>query len=164
MRLSSRRYQMMVARYEMPGRQAGTIRPGGNGLIRRFRSHPSPKTMERPVQPNHTVPSGTGFPVPRFQAFHAWLPSFGPSGTSRVGNDGHAAERQARNTRTFRHAARQDSRTACPTKPKLYSAGRSSRPRKRGTLHNKDIGEVGRTSTKRQTPNAERRTPNAYAP
>ena len=40
-------------------------------------------------------------------------------------------------------------RTACPTKPKLYIADRSSRPRKRGALHNQNVGEVGTTSTKR---------------
>jgi hypothetical protein len=39
------------------------------------------------------------------------------------------------------------SRTACPTKPNVGIADRSSRPRKRGTLHNQDAGEVGRTST-----------------
>ena len=50
------------------------------------------------------------------------------------------------------HSAPQYSRTACPTKPKLYSAGRSSRPRKRGTLHNQDAGEVGRTSTRTKWP------------
>jgi hypothetical protein len=102
---------MMVARYEMPGKQAGTIRPVGNGMIRRFRPFPSPKTIEHPVQPSHTVPSGTGFSVSRFQAFHAWLPSFGPSGTSRVGHDGQAGERRARNTPTLCHPARLGSRT-----------------------------------------------------
>ena len=61
---------------------------------------------------------------------------------------------------TLRHAARQNSRTVCPTKPTLYSP---SRPCKRGTFHDQDVGEVGRTSmrTRRQTPNAKRRTPNA---
>jgi hypothetical protein len=127
MRLLSRRDEMMVARHEMPAKRADMIRPVGNGMIRRFRPHPSHKTIERPVQPNHTVPYGTGFPVARFQAFHAWLPSFGPSGTCRAGHDGHAGERHARNT---------------PVRP--YTARRNSR-----------------TSTKRQTPNAERQTPNA---
>jgi len=71
----------MVARHEMPGKQAKTVRPVGNGLIRGARPYPSSKTLERPFQPDHTVPYGTGFWVPRFQAFHAWLPSFRPSGT-----------------------------------------------------------------------------------
>jgi hypothetical protein len=52
----------------------------------------------------------------------------------------------SRNTPSLRVA---DSRTACPTKPKLCIADRSSRPRKRGALHNQDMGEVGRTRTKR---------------
>jgi hypothetical protein len=143
MRLLSRRDEMMVARYEMPGKQAGTIRPVGNGMIRRFGPHPSPKTKERPAQVDHTVPYGTGLSTARFQAFHAWLPSFGPSGTCPAGHDGHAAERQASNT---------------PVRP--YTARRNSRTR-----------TTTRTSTKRQTPSAEpqtpsakRQTPNAYAP
>jgi hypothetical protein len=45
-------------------------------------------------------------------------------------------------------AARPESRTACPTKPKLYVANRLGRPRKRGALHKMDVGEVGRTRTK----------------
>jgi hypothetical protein len=48
-------------------------------------------------------------------------------------------------------SVRNDSRTARPTKPKLYSADRSSRPRKRGALHNQDVGEVGRTTTSTRT-------------
>jgi hypothetical protein len=82
----------MVARHEMPGKQAETVRPVGNGVIRGARPYPSSKTLERPFQPDHTVPflrrhpgyggqAGTGFSVPRFQAFHAWLPSCGPYGT-----------------------------------------------------------------------------------
>jgi hypothetical protein len=71
----------MVARHEMPGKQAETVRPVGNGVIPGARPYPSSKTLERPLQPDHTVPYGTGFSVPRFQAFHAWLPSFRPSGT-----------------------------------------------------------------------------------
>jgi len=68
---------------------------------------------------------------------------------------------QCSNTPALHHSAGQDSRTACPTKPRLSSADRSSRPRKRGALHNQNVGEVGRTRTKRRTPNANRRTPNA---
>jgi hypothetical protein len=52
------------------------------------------------------------------------------------------------NPSILQHPTRQDSRTACPTKPKLYSADRSSRPRKLGTLHNQDAGEVGTTRTR----------------
>jgi hypothetical protein len=48
-------------------------------------------------------------------------------------------------------SVRSDSRTGRPTKPKLYSADRSSRPRKRGALHNQDVGEVGRTTTSTRT-------------
>jgi hypothetical protein len=133
MRLSSRRDQMMVAWHEMPGKQAGRVRPVGNGMIRRFRPYPSPKTIERPIQPNHTVLSGTGFPVSPYQAFYAWLPSFGPSGTSQLGHDGYLAERKVSNTPILRHSARQNSRTTTST----------------------------RTSTRRRTPNAKRQTPNA---
>ena len=79
---------------------------------------------------------------------------------------------QYSNTPTLHHSAGQNSRTAirlaspksCPTEPKLYSADRSSRPRKRGALHNQDVGEVGRTSTRRRTPNAKRQAPNAHTP
>jgi hypothetical protein len=46
-------------------------------------------------------------------------------------------------------AARPKSRTACPTKPKLYVADRLGRPGKRGALHKMDVGEVGCTRTKR---------------
>jgi hypothetical protein len=81
---------MMVARHEMPGKQAETIRPVGHGMIRDFQHYPTPKTMEREVQPDHTVPSGTGFSMARFQAFHAWLPSLGPSGTGQIGHYGDA--------------------------------------------------------------------------
>ena len=39
------------------------------------------------------------------------------------------------------------STTACPTKPEVYGVDRSSRPRRRGALHNQDVGEVGSTRT-----------------
>jgi hypothetical protein len=45
-----------------------------------------------------------------------------------------------------RRATRLSSPQSCQTKPKLYSADRSSGRRERGTLHNQDVGEVGRTS------------------
>ena len=108
---------MMVARHEMPGKQADTIRPVGNGVIRGGASCSSRKTIERPVQPDRTVPSGTGFSMARFQAFHAWLPSFGPYGTGRVGHDGHAVERQASIYPSLQYSARQNSRTRTRTKP-----------------------------------------------
>jgi hypothetical protein len=72
---------MKVARHVTPGIGIGMIRPVGNGMIRVARSRPSGKTIERPRQHDHTVPYGTGFSMPRFQAFHAWLPSFHPYGT-----------------------------------------------------------------------------------
>ena len=42
-------------------------------------------------------------------------------------------------------ATRLSSPKSCPTKPELYNADRSTRPRKRGTLQNQNVGEVGRT-------------------
>jgi hypothetical protein len=65
---------------------------------------------------------------------------------------------------TLQHSARQNSRTAGPTKPELYSADRSSRLRKRGALHNQNVGEVGSTITRRRTPNSKPRAPNACTP
>ena len=55
---------------------------------------------------------------------------------------------QYSNTSTLRYRAQLVSTTACPAKPELYSADRSTRPRKRGTLHNQTVGKVGRTRTK----------------
>ena len=49
----------MVARHEMPGKQAKKVRPVGNGVIRRAWPYASSKKMERHVQPDHTVPYGT---------------------------------------------------------------------------------------------------------
>ena len=96
---------MMVAWHEMPGKQAGTIRPVGNGMIRRFRQYSSPKTIERSVQPDHTVPSGTGFPIPRYQAFHARLLSFDSYGTIRLRLYGDATVRlQNSNTPTLQYS------------------------------------------------------------
>jgi hypothetical protein len=54
-------------------------------------------------------------------------------------------------TPVLRHSNIQSlSTTACPTKPKLCIVDRSSRPRKRGALHNHGVGEVGRTRTNPQ--------------
>ncbi len=72
----SRRDEMMVARHKMPGKSPDMIRPAGNGMIR----------GASPIAPRYQLiipyPNGTGFLMPRFQAFHAWLPSRSPSGTS----------------------------------------------------------------------------------
>jgi hypothetical protein len=87
---------MMVARHVMPGKRVGMIRPVGNGMIRGARSRPSCNTIERPRQPDHTVPYGTGSSMPRFQAFHAWLPSFRPYGTLPL-QPNFAAKRWRRN-------------------------------------------------------------------
>jgi hypothetical protein len=164
MRLLSRRDQMMVAWHEMPGNtpskdpsrrvrydwfERGVLLSCAISNSRRYGSHRSLRD---------------GSCLRAYQAFHAWLPSFGPSGTSRVGHDGHAAHKQYSNTPALHYSAWPDSRTACPTEPKLYSADRSSRPRKRGALHNQDVGEVGRTSTRRGTPNTKRQAPNAHTP
>jgi hypothetical protein len=84
----------------------------------------------------------------------ARLPSFVPSGVIRFCSSsptrsaGALLIRQYSKTPSLHHSVRKDSRTARPTKPKLYSADRSSRPRKRGALHNQDVGEVGRTTTR----------------
>src|SRR5215469_10374851 len=64
---------------------------------------------------------------------------------------GYGGRAQYSNTPRLQHSGRPDSRTACPTKPKLYSADRPSRPRKRGTLQKKDVGEVGRRTTSTRT-------------
>jgi hypothetical protein len=182
MSLLSRRDKRMVARHEMPGKRVDMIRPVGNGVILGRAGCSSRTIIERPAQPDHTVPYGTGLSTTCSQAFHAWLPSFGPSGTIRLGPYRDATVRlQNFNTPTFQysntpallHSALPDSTTAtrlsspksCPTKPKLYSADRSSRPRKRGALHDQDVGDVGSTrtitTTRRQTPNAKYRTSNA---
>jgi hypothetical protein len=71
---------MMVARHEMPGKSTDTIRPVGNGVIRGTGVVHRPRPYEA-LATYHTVPYGTGLIVPRFQAFHAWLPSSRPYGT-----------------------------------------------------------------------------------
>jgi len=67
-----------------------------------------------------------------------------PTSLSAESNSGRAYS----NTPAVHRPAPADSRTACPTKPELYSADRSSRPRKRGTLQDQNAGEVGRTTTR----------------
>jgi hypothetical protein len=71
----------MVARHEMPGKSAEMIRPVGNGLIDRRGRRFVLNGGRSVARHDHTVPYGTGFSTPLFQAFHAWLPSYHPSGT-----------------------------------------------------------------------------------
>jgi adenosylcobinamide-phosphate synthase len=71
----------MVAWHEVPGKTTTMIRPGGNGLINGIRVRPPANTNSAPLPINHTVPYGTGSLMLRSQAFHAWLPSYSPSGT-----------------------------------------------------------------------------------
>jgi hypothetical protein len=155
---------MMVAWHEMPGnasskdpsRRVRYDRVARGVLLSCAMSNPRRQGSHRSLR--------DGSYSRAYQAFHAWLPSFGPSGTRRVGRDGHATERQVSNTPVLLYAARQNSRTAGPTKPELYSADRSSRPRERGALHNQNVGEIGGTRTRRRTPNAKPRTLNACTP
>jgi hypothetical protein len=114
---------MMVARHEMPGKHADMIRPVGDGLICGGESCPSRKTIEGPVKPDHTVPYGTRFLIPRFQAFHAWLPSSSPYGTMQLRPYGHATLRlHHSNTQSLHHSARPDSRTRTTTRTRTTSA------------------------------------------
>jgi hypothetical protein len=71
---------MMVAWHETPGNWLDAVRPIRNGLICGAWRYPSSAIKERPVQTVHTVPYGTVSSMPGFQAFHAGLPSFYPSG------------------------------------------------------------------------------------
>ena len=75
---------MMVARHEMPGKSPETIRPVGNGMIDRRARRFVLNGGRSLARHDHTVPSGTGFSTPLFQAFHAWLPSHRPCGTIRL--------------------------------------------------------------------------------
>jgi adenosylcobinamide-phosphate synthase len=72
---------MMVAWHEVPGKTTTLIRPVGNGMTSGTRVRPPAKTNSAPLRIDHTVPYGTGLSMPRSQAFHAWLPSYNPSGT-----------------------------------------------------------------------------------
>jgi hypothetical protein len=86
---------MKVAWHEVPGLRATSgPRPVGNGMkglefkvcnsekpSRKKLAHLSWEELGR-SELNQTVPSGTGFSMHRFQAFHAWLPSLSPSGTT----------------------------------------------------------------------------------
>jgi adenosylcobinamide-phosphate synthase len=71
----------MVAWHAVPGKTTTVIRPVGNGVISGARVRPQAKRNDTPLPPDHTVPYGTGSSMARFQAFHAWLPSYYPSGT-----------------------------------------------------------------------------------
>ena len=71
---------MKVARHEMPGELTpkGPVPEGRYELVARETF--ITEGRRTPGCPNHTVPSGRdrgGWS----QAFHAWLPSFSPSGT-----------------------------------------------------------------------------------
>jgi hypothetical protein len=84
---------MKVSWHEMPGVCGGMIRPVGYGVIAALRPVRVQKgSTSKPT--SHTVPSGTGFSMERSQAFHAWLPSPSPSGTTSSKRDsetgGHA--------------------------------------------------------------------------
>ena len=108
--------------------------------------------------------------IPRAKALGCSLSPFRASLTPRgaIRTESSTPTFQYSNTAILRHAARQHSRTACPTQLKLNVVDRSSRPRKRGRLHNQHVGEVGRTTTstrtRLRTPNAKRQAPNAYTP
>ena len=71
----------MVAWHEVPGKTTTVIRPGGNGVISGAKFRLPSKTNRALLPIDHTVPYGTVSSMPRFQAFHAWLPSYSPSGT-----------------------------------------------------------------------------------
>ena len=115
---------MMVAWHEMPGNASSKDPSRGVRYDRVARGVLLSCAMRNPRrQGSHRSLRDGSYPR-AYQAFHAWLPSFGPSGTRRVGRDGLAAERHVSNSPTLRHAARRNSKT------------------------------------KRQTPNAERQTPN----
>ena len=77
----SRRDGTKVARHKMPGKDADMIRLRRGGCDRRRQVLFTTQDNRTPSSTHHTVPYGTGSVMPRFQAFHAWLPSFRPSGT-----------------------------------------------------------------------------------
>jgi hypothetical protein len=83
----------MVAWHEMPGKRANMIRPVGKGVILGGAGCSSRTIIERPAQPDHTVPYGTGLSTTRYQAFHARLPSFHPSGIRVLPNCSLAIQR-----------------------------------------------------------------------
>jgi adenosylcobinamide-phosphate synthase len=71
----------MVAWHEVPGKTTTMIRPGGNGVIGGAEFRLPSKTNHALLPIDHTVPYGTASSMSRSQAFHAWLPSYSPSGT-----------------------------------------------------------------------------------
>ena len=71
----------VVAWHEVPGKTTTMIRPVGYGMISGTELCPSSKANGTPSSIDHTVSYGTGSSMPGFQAFHAWLPSYGPYGT-----------------------------------------------------------------------------------
>ena len=134
----SRRDEMMVARYEMPGntsskdpsRRVRYDRVGRGVLLSCTMSNSRRHGSYRSLRDG-------SYPRP-YQAFHAWLPSFGPSGTVRVRPHGDTTVcLQYSNAPTLHRSARQNSRTRTTST---------------------------RTRTRRRMPNGKARTPNACIP
>jgi hypothetical protein len=57
------------------------VRPVGNGMIGVLGLFHHPGSNNAIDRSNQTVPMGRDRHLARVQAFHAWLPSFSPSGT-----------------------------------------------------------------------------------
>ena len=146
MRLLSRRDDRIQPGVLTPGYQNKKAPPqrGGRGFWTNDRS--INETTNR-----HLPPLQGGWSSDQYPGLKPRAESCSPFGTE-------IRSRQIGNpiSPTLHYSARQKSRTAarlsspksCPTKPKLYSADCSSRPRKRGTLHSQDAREVERTRTK----------------
>jgi hypothetical protein len=131
-----------------PGIDTKMPRPEGAAVIRPS-LHKSTDRLARPF----CRPFGAGLLCPDNLGLKPQAESRSPFGTE-------VKSRQRSKSPKLRYSVRLQSTTACPTEPKLYSADRSSRPRKRGTVRKKDVGEVGRT----RTPNAKRQAPDACTP
>jgi hypothetical protein len=137
----SRRDEMKVARHEMPGNRAP------RSPSRRVRHDRLFKASYRFAR--WTTPYGTDHICHVSRHFMPGYHCLAPPGQIQVRPFVEVRE-QSEGTRgrtaVTQYSAPQKPRTACPTKPMLYGADRSNRPRKRGTLHNRDAGEVGRTT------------------
>jgi hypothetical protein len=148
---------MKVARHEIPGNRA---RRSPSRRVRYDRLSKASYRLARwttPAARGHTVPYGTDHICRASRHFmpgyHRLVPTgqIHPRPFVEVREQSGGRPRPNRSYPIPQYSALQDSRTACPTKPKLYIADRSSRPRKRGTLHSQDAGEVGRTTTRTST-------------